>query len=479
MLTALIIAAALGQSPTANAAPSPASSSAQRAASPEQWLTLYPQNSRYLQYHGKPVLLVTSGEHYGAVLNKDFDNRTYLNTLAADGLNLTRVFSGAYYEPQGAFNIARNTLAPPGTRFIAPWARSRTPGAIGGGEKFDLDRWDDRYFTRLKDFVKHARSKNIIVEMNVFCPFYEEVQWSLSPMNPRNNIQNLGEIAAENVYTLTQHGGLLPVQEKLLQKLADELKDDGNVYFEICNEPYIKQLADDWQRHMTDVLAQHEADRPNKHLISWNIANDHAVVNNPHPALSIFNFHYAWPPVVIGMNQELRGVIGDNETGFDGTSDAVYRREAWEFLLAGGGLFNNLDYSFVVGHEKGDFQYPESQPGGGGKVLRKQLGFLRSTLESLPFTEMKPCADMLKTEIPPGGSFGAMGSVEHGYLVYFHGWGLTQEASLSLPNGEYTLTRLDPEACGREELKSIESSGSASLPLKGATDCAFLLSPKE
>ena len=45
-------------------------------------------------------------------MNLDFDFRKYLDTLAADGLNYTRVFSGAYVEPQGAFNIARNTLAP-------------------------------------------------------------------------------------------------------------------------------------------------------------------------------------------------------------------------------------------------------------------------------------------------------------------------------------------------------------------------------
>ena len=30
-------------------------------------------------------------------------------------------------------------------------------------------------------------------------------------------------------------------------------------------------------------------------------------------------------------------------------TDAVYRRQAWEFLLAGGGIFSMLDYSFTVG----------------------------------------------------------------------------------------------------------------------------------
>ena len=38
----------------------------------------------------------------------------------------------------------------------------------------------------------------------------------------------------------------------------------------------------------------------------------------------------------------------------------------------GGGLYNNLDYSFVAGHEDGTFVYPASQPGG-GPALRRQL----------------------------------------------------------------------------------------------------------
>jgi hypothetical protein len=70
---------------------------------------LHPDNPHYFLWRGKPTILITSGEHYGAVMNLDFDYRKYLDTLAADGMNYTRVFSGAYVEPQGAFNIARNT----------------------------------------------------------------------------------------------------------------------------------------------------------------------------------------------------------------------------------------------------------------------------------------------------------------------------------------------------------------------------------
>jgi tRNA-2-methylthio-N6-dimethylallyladenosine synthase len=43
-------------------------------------------------------VLVTSGEHYGAVLNLDFDYIRYLDALRIDSLNLTRTWAGAYRE---------------------------------------------------------------------------------------------------------------------------------------------------------------------------------------------------------------------------------------------------------------------------------------------------------------------------------------------------------------------------------------------
>jgi hypothetical protein len=101
-------------------------------------IQLHPKNQHYFLFRGKAVVLITSGEHYGAVLNADFDNKRYLATLAADGLNYTRIFGGIYVEVPGkSFGIQRNDLAPLPGRFIAPWIRSETPGYAGGGSKFD------------------------------------------------------------------------------------------------------------------------------------------------------------------------------------------------------------------------------------------------------------------------------------------------------------------------------------------------------
>ena len=106
-------------------------------------LALHPENPRYFLFRGKPTVLVTSGEHYGAVLNLDFDFVRYLDALAGDGLNHTRLFSGTYREVPASFGITDNTLAPKPGRYVAPWARSTQPGDFDGGMKFDLSRWDE------------------------------------------------------------------------------------------------------------------------------------------------------------------------------------------------------------------------------------------------------------------------------------------------------------------------------------------------
>ena len=77
-------------------------------------LRLYPSNHHYLIFQNKPIILITSGEHYGALLNLDFDYVAYFNSLQKEGMNNTRVFSGAYVERENDIKWMgyNNTLAP-------------------------------------------------------------------------------------------------------------------------------------------------------------------------------------------------------------------------------------------------------------------------------------------------------------------------------------------------------------------------------
>jgi len=421
-------------------------------------LALHSENPHYFLFRGKPTVLITSGEHYGAVLNLDFDYLQYLQTLKADGLNLTRTFPGAYVEPQGAFNIARNTLAPAAGRFICPWARSDTPGYPNGGNKFDLSKWDERYFKRLKDFMTQSSDRGIVVELNLFTPFYEENIWALSPQKAANNVNGVGAVARTNVYTLDRNGGLLAVHDAMVRKLVTELKDFDNLYYEICNEPYFGGVTMDWQRHIAQIIVETEKDFPNRHLISQNIANNKAKVQNPNPAVSIFNFHYASPPDTVGMNYALNKVIGENETGFKGTNNTHYRMEAWQFILAGGGLFNNLDYSFVAGHERGDFVYPKNQPGGGNPDYRAQIKILKDFIHRFEFIKMRPDNSVLRGGLPQKATAYALVEPGKQYAVYLFG-GPQANLEMELPQGAYTLEWLNPVTGQTETPPKLEHPG--------------------
>jgi hypothetical protein len=406
-------------------------------------IALHPDNPHYFLWRGKPAVLITSAEHYGALMNLDFDYRKYLDTLAADGMTLTRVFSGAYVEPEGAFNIARNTLAPLPERFISPWARSDQPGYANGGNRFDLTRWDQAYFRRLKDLVAYASEKEIVVEFTLFCPMYEDKQWNLSPMNARNNVNGIGNATRLDVHTLDKHADLLAVQDALTRKLVTELNAMDNVIFEIMNEPYARGVPMDWQHHIADLIVNTERGLPKKHLISQNIANKSATIAAPHPAVSVFNFHYAAPPDAVDANYHLNKVIGDNETGFRGTGDDPYRIEAWDFIIAGGGLFNHLDYSFAAGYENGTFEYPPKQPGGGNPGFRRQMKILRDFIDGFDFIHMRPDSSVVKGGVPAGGTARALVEPGQAMAIFLRGGGASTVLSVDLAAGTWTAEWID------------------------------------
>jgi len=384
-------------------------------AAPNTPISLDPANPHYFLYGGKTIALITSGEHYGAVMNPGMDYKKYLATLAADGLNYTRLFGGSYVEVPGkSFGIKRNDLAPEPGKFIAPWARSGTAGYAGGGNKFDLEQWNPEYFARLHDFLADAERRGIVVEISLFSAQYGEPQWALSPFNAANNVNNTPLDDWKKLETI-ENGRILNYQERYTRKLVHEVADYSNVIFELQNEPWSDRpkLVDEinpylftgrdqypnsvevpdalsiaWQGKVAAWIADEEKGLGHKHLIAQNYTNFRLPVSELLPRVSVVNFHYAYPEAVT-WNYGLGKAIGYDETGFLSGGDAAYRRQAWNFMLSGGSTFDSLDYSFTPGHETGDDTEPNG-PGGGSPALRKQLGVLAEFLRHLPLQEMRP-----------------------------------------------------------------------------------------
>jgi hypothetical protein len=423
-------------------------------------IQLHPENEHYFLWRGKPTVLITSGEHYGAVLNRAFDYKKYFKTLESLGFNLTRTFSGAYCEPVGAFKIQDNTLAPAKGRLICPWARSDKRGYANGGNKFDLTRWDDAYFKRLRSFVSEAGRRDVVVELVMFCPFYKDDMWKLSPMNVANNVNGIGQMERTEVYTL-EHPKLLAVQAAMVQKIVRELREFDNVYYEICNEPYFGGVTLEWQAYIAETIASAEAGFETKHLIAQNIANKHKKITDPNPLVSIFNFHYAKPPKTVGDNYGLNKAIGDDETGFAGSEPGPYRREGWDFIIAGGAVYNNLDYSFTVGSEDGTAKI--NAPGGGGPVLHKQLGILRDFINSFDFVKMRPDNSVIKGGVPDNATARALVEEGRAYAIYINGGNRT-DLVVALPGGKYKAEWLNTKTGKSDKKQTFEHiSGNRTL----------------
>jgi hypothetical protein len=194
----------------------------------------------------------------------------------------------------------------------------------------------------------------------------------------------------------------------------------------------------EWQQIMAKTVVETESILPKKHLIAQNYTNFKSSLDKVDPNVSILNFHYVWPEAV-WMNYGWDLPVSFDESGFAGSSDSTYLCQAWQFMMAGGAIFNNLDYSFYVGKEDGTGE--NNAPGGGSSNLRKQLTYLRGFIESLDFVKMQP--DFQVVAHSPGSEVQSISQPGDQYAMVFTGNG-TKWVKLNLPKGKYNFEFISP-----------------------------------
>jgi len=427
-------------------------------------IQLHPENPHYFLFNGKPLVLISSAEHYGALINLDFDYEKYLKTLSGEAMNYTRIFTGTYFEIEGqSFNIQNNTLAPASNRILTPW--EKVGSGPGEHQKYDLSRWNEAYFERLKDIMGTASDYDIIVEVTLFSSIYRDEHWNICPQNPANNINVSNDVTRFEAQTLN-NGELLRYQVSFVRKMVSELNEFDNFFFEIQNEPwsdhavpvynivnkedlsvgdwsYKADFADEaslaWQDKLASVIVEEEDKLANRHLIAQNFTNFRAPVPAVSEHISIINFHYAWPDAA-EWNYQYERVIGFDESGFAGPEDQVYRRQAWQFMLSGGGLFNNLDYSFYAGHEDG--MGKNSAPGGGSQALRSQLKILKDFLSGFDLPKMHPDKDVIKSS--PGLIPYVLSDHDRAYALFLRAVGTSHTyIQLQTGDGRFRVQKID------------------------------------
>jgi len=437
------------------------------------------KNPHYFEYKGKEVLLITSAEHYGAVISRKFDYVKYLNMLAEYGLNYTRIYPGAFVEPEGVW-MPEDNMAP-GLDVIVPWARSNVPGYLCGGNKFDLDKWDPEYFARLNDFLAEAGSRGIIVEICFFNCMHGESFWRCCPLHKDANIQGVGDCSSVSCQTLDNEP-LVREQMKYIEKIIEETNRFDNIVYEFVDEPTtdftLSQKAYQWIDRQIEKAIEVENRLPKKHMLAQQLeigvdfADDDRIADLVTQYVSLSWRQIGGVPA-LDNSYCYNKPIELNETVYvgswikEGKDDLVgiSRLEAWEFMTGGGAGFNQLNGYFLV-----------SNPSGENPTNRKLLSGLRNLrtfLESFDFIKMTRDKETVR-----GSSIGAKINVmsEKGrqYAVYIHhSFPVFDSGSYYIPNygdyapvltlqlekGEYKVSFIEPETLRVLGQTSITSGG--------------------
>lgn len=441
-------------------------------------ITVSKTNPHYFSYKNKTIVLITSDHHYGAVIDKDFDNEKFLDYLAQNGMNLTRIYPGGMFETPDKY-LPGNPLGPLPGKQLLPWAKSDQPGAnpllAESGQpsyKFDLDKWNPDYFVRLKAFVDYARKKDIIVEVAFFNGMYE-VCWPLMAMYCDNNIQNVGNYDVKDCGLFTtndiRNQNVIKYQQEYVKKITTELNNFENVIFDICDEPSLQGLLDGnfillpdsvvgpWIILMKDAFLEAEKLLPNKHLLGQTIQNlspdfsaeswcNWLPTEYIKPAEKALNLNYSNDKPLVNVESNY---FGCTLTKNPYTADAV-RLEGWWFMLGGGAGCINLNGEYFRGQETG------------GEITQKQIvpqkKVLSEFMNSLDLNSLTPFTNF--SGIPDSSFCNALAETGKQYAFYLFrasfesGWGAHFMANPGnyldtlilneIPAGTYLKEWIDP-----------------------------------
>jgi len=202
----------------------------------------YLKNPCYWQYRGKPLLLIGGS---------DRDNIFHWaceGTKLTDHLDLLRSCGGNYIR----CTLSSREYTAEGYR----WDLLSYPFTKVDG-KYDLRQWNEVYWNKLRTFLSETKTRGIIVQLELWDRWNESGDsrsarfgWYDSPWNPNNNstydwaespLLKPGKTDFYNAFhyaAVTNDPVLLPLQQRFVQKVVDEVIDNGNdhVLFQVDNE---------------------------------------------------------------------------------------------------------------------------------------------------------------------------------------------------------------------------------------------------
>ncbi len=232
-------------------------------------LRVHPDNGRYFTDDSGRAIYLT-GSHTWANLQDiglpggpPFPYTEYLDLMASYNHNFMRFWM--FEQPEGAsWTPARITFEP------LPWARSGPGVAADGKPKFDLDKWDAAYFTRMRERIVQAGERGIYCAVMLFHGWslhktgadYGD-PWPFHPFNVANNVNGVDvpytQVDGDEHACLHSilNPDVLARQEVYVRQVIETINDLDNVLYEIINEGG----ATAWQYRIIDLIHQDERAR--------------------------------------------------------------------------------------------------------------------------------------------------------------------------------------------------------------------------
>jgi hypothetical protein len=163
----------------------------------------------------------------------DFD--AYLGFLQSHGHNFIRLWRWEQFKSQAAGGAFHLCMTP------QPWPRTGPGAATDGKPRFDLSKFDQAYFDRLRDRVSAAGHGGIYVAIMLFdgwalhlSPAPDNVGGH--PFHAANNIDEIGITSIIDYQVLPLDPRVQALQEAYIRKVVDTVQDLPNVLYEVANE---------------------------------------------------------------------------------------------------------------------------------------------------------------------------------------------------------------------------------------------------
>ena len=225
----------------------------------------------------------------GSVQTLDFG--AFVNFLTAHGHNFTLLWR---VETPRFCNLPVTASAPPD--FWAspnPWRRTGPGNATDGGLKFDLTKFDQGYFDRLRARTQALNDVGIYAGIYLFTgEFIKAFRCSTDghPFTGANNINGIGDgyttgPKGTGSIAMTAPNDTTRFQDKYVEKVIDTLNDLPNVLWVVSEESSPDSAW--WNDHHIAHIRAYESKKPHQHPIGY-------ATMNGFPDVTMYNSDADW-----------------------------------------------------------------------------------------------------------------------------------------------------------------------------------------